>query len=268
MTSTDHTVTQAWPTCGLGAWAAAWVAGRCSPDDVADTLAGFAGLHLIDDHAALPTTGIDAVPTDGTLGLLAVLRRARNLSVRLPDAGAPQGLPPDPATAAALTAGETLLVDDGAPTPLALIPTEHDGSCRWSVYRYGVPVPVTGTASAGEIEYELREAVSETAQLMATLGGRAGAHRADLRGTISTQTQRHLVDLPPHDDARATRLLGTAAQVEAIVSVATLGGAGFGATAGQWETGDHGLRRLVRLAHAARAAAVNRVIGEFLPGGW
>ncbi|MFT4128386.1 MAG: hypothetical protein QM662_19415 [Gordonia sp. (in: high G+C Gram-positive bacteria)] len=261
MTSTNHTLTQAWPACAVGAWAAAWIAGRCSPDDVGDTLNALADTHVIDDH-----TGCDT--PDGTLGVLAMLRDARRLSVRLPDAGAVQGLPPDPATTAAFTAGEVLLVDDGRPTPLALVPADHDGLCRWSVYRYTVPVPTGALPHAGDIEYELRQAVTEATALIGRLGGRTASGPADLRGTLRMLTHRNLVELPPHDDARATRMIATAAQVEAIVGLATDGGVTVGASAGHAADGDAGLRRLVVLAHAARAAAVDRVITEFLPTGW
>lgn len=249
----------------MGAWAAAWIAGRCSPDDVADTLAGFADLHLVEVSAPAD----EPVIGDGVLGLLGVMRTARRLSVRLPGPGAPQGLPPDPATTSALVAGEVLLVDDGAPTPLALVAGEHDGSIRWRVSRYRTPVPDGAVASAGEIEYELRQAVSEATALIAGIGGaRAGTARTDVRGTIRAVTHRHLVELPPHDDERATRLLATAAQVEAIVSVAAAAGTTFGDTAHHWDSGDDQLRRLRTLTHAARAAAVNRVITDFLGTTW
>lgn len=263
MTSTDHGIAAAWPACALGAWAAAWIAGRCSPDDVVDTLAGSADLHVLDDRTGTP----DPTPA-GVLGMLTLLRDAGRLSVRLPSAGDPQGLPPDEATTAAFAAGEVLLIDDGAATPLALIPTEHDGSCRWRAMRYRSEVPSGATGLAGDIEYELRQAISTTAELITKIGGRTATMPVDLRGTLRAQTHRHLVEVPPHDDMRATRMIETAAQVESIAILAGEAGAGFGATAAQWSSGDGELRRLVGLAHAARAAAVNRIIAEFLGTTW
>ncbi|MGC5245810.1 hypothetical protein ACPXB3_02605 [Gordonia sp. DT219] len=263
MTSTDHVLTRAWPTCAFGAWSAAWIAGRCSPDDVADTLADSADLHVLDDRS-----GTDVSSAHGVLGLLGMLRGARRLSVRLPSAGAPHGLPPDDATTAAFAAGEVLLIDDGAPTPLALIPGEHDGSLRWRALRYGTSVPSSATAAAGQIELELRQAITTTADLITRIGGRTATAPADLRATLRAETHRHLVDLPPHDDQRATRMIETAAQVESIASLAAGAGAGFGTTADQWSAGDSELRRLVTLARSARAAAVDRVIGEFLGVTW
>ncbi|MGV9670977.1 hypothetical protein ACWDPV_10315 [Gordonia sp. NPDC003504] len=260
MTSTDHGIAAAWPACALGAWAAAWIAGRCSPDDVVDTLASSADLHIVDDR----TDGADMSHT-GVLALLGRLRGARGLSVRLPVAGDPQGLPPGAPTSAALAAGEVLLVDDGGrDTPLALIPAEHDGSYRWTVLRYDTEVPLTPSRSPGDVEYELRQAVSSATELITRVGARSSTAPADLRGTLRTLTHRHLVELPPHDDARITRIIATAAQVEAVVALAG-DGVGIGDTAGQWSAGDGELRRLVTLTHAARSAAVNRLITEFLP---
>jgi hypothetical protein len=259
MTSTDHGIAAAWPACALGAWAAAWIAGRCSPDDVVDTLATAADLHIVDDR----TDGADTSHT-GVLALLGRLRGARGLSARLPVAGDPQGLPPGTATSAALASGEVLLVDDGRATPLALIPAEHDGSCRWTVLRYDTEVPLAPSRSPGDVEYELRQAVSSATELITRAGARSSTAPADLRGTLRTLTHRHIVELPPHDDARITRIIATAAQVEAIVALAA-DGVGIGDTAGQWSAGDGELRRLVTLAHTARAAAVNRLITEFLP---
>ena len=268
MTSTDHSLAPAWPSCALGAWAAAWLAGRCSPDDVADTLDTLAELHTVDVSGPgdIAETVSDSPESGyGVLGLLGLLRGASGLEVRLPGPGAPQGLPPDPATEAAFGVGEVLLVDDGGQHPLALIPTEHDGSVRWRVMRYRVPVSAPATAPAGDIEYDLRDAVTEATELIGRLGGRTGTNPTDLRGAIRALTHRHLVELPPHEDQRATRLLGTAAQVEAIVTVANDGRVGFGQTAGHWESGDAQLRSLITLTRAARAAAINRVIGELMP---
>ena len=70
--------TVAWPTCALGAWSAAWLTGRCSPDDVIEALAESADRHLLhwpDGGVAgaeqnSPATG----SANGVLDLLALLR--------------------------------------------------------------------------------------------------------------------------------------------------------------------------------------------------
>lgn len=262
MTSTDLITSgpPAWPGCALGTWAAAWLAGRCAPDDVTDTLSEYAERHDVVDTA-------DSVGTDehARLGLLALLRGGQGLSVRLPTAGDPQGLPPGPATAAALIAGEILLVDgrsDG--TTLGLVPTLVGETCRWSAHRYDRPVAAAPPGSLGQIEYDLREAIRETADIVGTLGsGGIRMSPAALRSALATLTARHQITLPPHDDARAGRVIDSAARVEAIVTLAGAQAPTFGMTAGHVELADTGLRRLGALARSARATAVNQVIAEY-----
>ena len=257
VTSTDHTVARAWPACALGGWSAAWLAGRCSPDDVADTLATFAVRHIVDDLTDHPRAD-----GDGVLGILGILRGATAMSVRLPSAGDPHGLPPGRATSAAFAAGEVLLVDDGVGSgPLALV----GDACRWTVDRYASALPADPSAPVGEVEYQLRQSVSEAASLATRVGSRAGNPPADLRGSVRALTLRNQVDLPPHDNTRASRVIDTAAQIEAIVTVAGAGDVTFGSTSNELHSGDSELRRLVALARAARGAAVNRVISEYLP---
>ncbi len=267
MTSTDLTVSgpPAWPGCALGAWASAWLGGRCAPDDVIDTLAEFASRHdLVDATAALDAD----LPDDARLGLLAILRRAGTLEIRLPTAGDPRGLPPDPATASALAAGEILLVHDyaGSDTTIGLVPTLAEGACRWTVHRFRTPVPIVGPDPLGQVEYDLREAIRETATIIGDLGASdSRLTPTQLRSAVAALTARHQVILPPHDDPRATRVIDSAAQVEAIITLAGAQAPTFGTTARHVETGDVRLRQLAARARSARAAAVDRVIREYLP---
>ncbi|MEO9328492.1 serine/threonine protein kinase [Gordonia aurantiaca] len=265
----SHTV--AWPTCALGAWAAAWLTGRCSPDDVISALAECADRHeVLSDEAA---TGSG----NGVLDLLSLLRPARRIVVRLPSTGDPQGLPPHAVTSKALLAGEVLLVDDSDTAgTLALVPEldtfDTDPPyvlCRWSVFRYDDRLDLGHLASAGpsagDLEYELRQAVAEAATIIGGLGSRRSVDLADLRKDLATRTAQHRVDMPAHAlDARSTRLIDSSAQVEAIVDLAAARGVEVGDTAGQWDSGDTALRRLQSLTRAARAAAVNHTIGELL----
>ncbi|MDL9935855.1 serine/threonine protein kinase [Gordonia sp. ABSL1-1] len=267
----------AWPSCTLGGWAAAWVAGTCSPDDVISALTDTAGLHLIVDAGA-----VTADTGDGALGLLTLLRGARSLAVRLPHAGDVNGLPPDPATTAAFASGEVLLVDDGrSGGPLALVPevsgSTHTGHtddliCRWTVLRYGRDLDlgalVSGGPSVGELEYQLRQAVRDAAEVIARLGGTRAAVTADLRDQLAVRTVAHRVLLPPHPrDDRPNRIIDTAARIDAIVDLATAYAVTPGDSARQVDSGDTELRRLRALTRNARAAAVNSVIGELLPTG-
>ncbi|VFA81983.1 Uncharacterised protein [Gordonia paraffinivorans] len=267
------THTAAWPTCALGAWGAARLTGRCSPDDVIAALAESADRHTVLHEEAGDTTDSG----NGVLELLSILRPARGLAVRLPSTGDPQGLPPHPATSKALLASEVLLVDEGDTAgTLALVPEldtfDTDPPyvlCRWSVLRYDTRLDLghllTAGPSAGDLEYELRQAVAEATTIIGGLGNRRSVDLADLRKDLAARTARHRVDLPPHSlDARSTRLIDTAAQVEAIVDLAVARGVEVGDTAGQWDSGDSALRRLQSLTRAARAAAVNHTIGELL----
>lgn len=273
--------TVAWPTCALGAWSAAWLTGRCSPDDVIEALAESADRHLLhwpDGGVAgaeqnSPATG----SANGVLDLLALLRPARRLVVRLPSTGDPQGLPPHVATSAALGAGEVLLVDDAAGAgTLALVPEFAADTadppfvtCTWSAYRYDATLDlghlVSAGPSAGDLEYELRQAVRGATTIIGGLGGRRSADASDLRTELAALTSRHRVALPPHLlDARSTRLIDTAAQVEAIVDLAGARNVEIGDSAGQWDSGDATLRGLQALTRTARAAAVNHTILELL----
>lgn len=270
MTSTDFIVSgpPAWPGCALGSWAAAWLSGRCAPDDVTDTLTEFGDRHELVDADKL----LDGHPADARLALLALLRRSRRIEVRLPTAGDPQGLPPDPVTTDALAAGEVLLLDhlseDGGVTTVGLIPALVDDACRWTLRRYTHPVPARQPESLAQTEFDLREAIRDTAAIIGELGSggtRLSGH--DLRTALTRLTVRHQVILPPHDDHRATRVIDSAAQVEAIVTLAGAQAPTFGTTARHLDAGDGELRRLAGLARSARAIAVNQVIREHLPAG-
>uniref|UniRef100_UPI003D8E317E serine/threonine protein kinase n=1 Tax=Gordonia sp. B7-2 TaxID=3420932 RepID=UPI003D8E317E len=270
----------AWPSCTLGGWSAAWIAGHCSPDEVISALTSTAGTHVVDDH-----TGTLATGASGVLDLLAMLREVDALVVRLPDAGDPAGLPPDPATTAAFAAGEVLLVRDeatrsSAAGPLALIPSVtgarlsgplhiDDAVCRWAIHRYERPLDLgaltSGGPSAGDLEHELRQAVRDATDLFSNLGGGARAERiGDLRAQLMALTARHHVPLPPYADARATRIVETAARVEAIVDLAVAQRVPSGDSAGHLDQVDSGLRRLLTLTRTARAAAVNATIAELM----
>ena len=172
---------------------------------------------------------------------------------------------------------EVLLVDDAAGAgTLALVPEFAADTadppfvtCTWSAYRYDATLDlghlVSAGPSAGDLEYELRQAVREATTIIGGLGGRRSADASDLRTELAALTSRHRVALPPHLlDARSTRLIDTAAQVEAIVDLAGARNVEIGGSAGQWDSGDATLRGLQALTRTARAAAVNHTILELL----
>jgi len=257
---------RAWPACALAVWTAAWQVGpssssRVSPDDVLHTLHDYAQAHELD---AAPDSG---VASGSALDLVQLVGRATASAVVLPAAGDAQGLPPGLLTEEVLAAGEVLLayLDGQVLTVTARGTAER---CRWTVRAaiaqpHAAPLDVAalgGDQSAGELEYELREAVGDAAAVIAGLTGPRTTGPADLRDALAARTEYGRLDLPPHDRQRVDRMLASAAQIDAIVDLA---GGGPGASAGQLESADAELRRLRVLTRRARAAAVNELLREY-----
>ncbi|GAA4662135.1 serine/threonine protein kinase [Gordonia humi] len=260
MSTPPITTMRAWPAASLAVWAAARDAGRCAPDDVLHTLGDFAQVHEV-----------DAAETSGdVLSLLDIVSRNAHLAVRMPAPGDAQGLPPGALTQAAMTAGEVLLLDprpvgaEGVVDALALIPRGTPERCRWTVLRSETPIAVDRLSSdlpLGELEYELRDAVGETAQIIAGLSGARAASPADLRDALGALTEARRIDLPPHDNPRVDRVLASAAQIDAIVALA--GSGTLGVTGAQHDVADERLRELASLTRAARTAAINTCIVDY-----
>lgn len=256
MTTSSTALLRAWPASAFAVWAAAREAGQCAADDVLHTLHDYAQVHELD-------------PTGDALDLLATVSGAAHLAVCMPAPGDAAGLPPGPPTAAAMTAGEAILIDDrepGAAGPvraLALVPIGTAERCRWQLMRYDSEIAVdrlSAEAPLGELEYELREAVGSAAASIATLGG--GRRRpADLRDALGALTERNRIDLPPHQNPRIDRVLASVAQIDAIVALAGTGALGDSAT--QVADADGELTRLAGLARRARSAAINSLITEY-----
>ncbi|MBM7369171.1 serine/threonine protein kinase [Gordonia hydrophobica] len=257
MTSSPTALLRAWPASALAAWTAALDAGRCAADDVLQTLAHYAQVHELD-------------PGGGVLDLLATVSGAAHLCVRMPAPGDAQGLPPGRATDAAMAAGEILLVDDRAPgatgptRPLALVPIGTAERCRWPLLRLEAEVSVdqlVSEASLGEIEYELKDATTSAAAVIAGLGGARGGSPADLRDALAARVAAAQIDLPPHDQPRIDRVLASAAQIDAILSL--VGSGTLGDSGAQVNRADEQLRRLSSVTRRARSAAINALLAEF-----
>lgn len=249
---------RAWPASALAVWAAAWRAGAVAPDDVVHTLHDYAQAHEID---AAADTGV--LSGGGALDLLRIVGDAAASAVALPAAGEPQGLPPGALTDDVLAAGEVLLLAVPSGPTLAVTARGAAERCRWTFRALAAPFDVDtigGDQSPGELEYELREAVDEAAAVIAGLAGPRSAGPADLRDALAARTHAVSLDLPPHERPRVDRMLATAAQIDAIVSLA---GGGLGASAGQLDTADTALRRLSSLTRRARAAAVNTLLRDY-----
>lgn len=268
---------RAWPTSTLAVWAAARDAGRCAPDDVLHTLYDFAQAHEL-DGISTPLDRRDGLdqqdgldrPVGDALALIGVLAGNAHLAIRMPAPGDAQGLPPDSLTESAMASGEVLLIDprpagaEGPVDALALIARGTPERCRWSLTRSQTPIAVDRLSAdlpLGELEYQLRDAVGEAAQIIAQLSGARAASPADLRDALAGMTQARRIDLPPHDNPRVDRVLASAAQIDAIVALA--GTPSVGVTGTQHELADERLRTLTALTRTARTAAVNTCIVDY-----
>ena len=231
------------PSVSLALWGNAWLAGRAAPDDVLDALSLWAPHHRVTayDLGAANRTGLPWPDVDdaGVVSILQVLRMAAGprtsrpaLSLVLPVPGDVRGLPPGSAFAAdALAVGEAVRIEseDGA---IGLVPEygetedaygdepEPDGSLSWTVY--SLPSgPVAEQFDLGAAELELRSAVRTAAeQLTALRAGGPGANVEDPRELVEqllAADREHAA--PDHAPDRALRVLDTAAQVDAILTV-------------------------------------------------
>lgn len=257
MTGSPTSLLRPWPASALATWTAARDAGHCAADDVLHTLQHYAQVHELD-------------PGGGVLDLLATVSGAAHLCVRMPAPGDAQGLPPGRPTEAAMAAGEILLIDDREPgasgptRPLALVPIGTAERCRWPVVRYDAEIAVdqlVSESSLGELEYELRDATTAAATVIAGLGGTRGSSPADLRDALAARVAASQIDIPAHDQPRIDRVLASAAQIDAIVSL--VGSGTLGDSGSQVHSADEQLRRLSSLTRRARSAAINALIAEF-----
>jgi len=254
---------RAWPVSALAVWAAARDACRCAPDDVLHTLHDYAQAHEIDGPS-------DDVHTGDVLELLDLVAANAHVAVRMPAAGDAQGLPPGTVMDSAMTTGEVLLIDDrpagsdGPALALGLIARGTPERCRWELNRLTTAVAVDRLSSdlpLGELEYNLREAVGEAAQIIAGLSGARPSTPADLRDALAAMTEARRLDLPPHDNPRVDRVLAAAAQIDAIVQLASVGA--LGVSGAQSTVADDRLLRLTSLTRTARTAAINTLITDY-----
>lgn len=263
MTTSSISTMRAWPVSALAVWAAARDASRCAPDDVLHTLHDYAQAHEVDGPS-------DDVHTGDVLELLDLVAANAHVAVRMPAAGDAQGLPPGTVTDSAMTTGEVLLIDDrpagsdGPTLALGLIARGTPERCRWELNRLTTAVAVDRLSSdlpLGELEYNLREAVGEAAQIIAGLSGARPSTPADLRDALAAMTEARRLDLPPHDNPRVDRVLAAAAQIDAIVQLAGVGA--LGVSGAQSTVADDRLRRLTSLTRTARTAAINTLITDY-----
>lgn len=256
------------PSITLALWSASWLRGATSPDHALDAVGALAPMHLVAaadaDVArrwALPWPD----PTDaGPLAVLLAIRAAAAADpaaapvLVLPAAGDVRGLPAHTAfAAAAVDAGEALMVGAPGGSGIGVVPTtEGPDVIRWTVFDIPeIPLPAE-RFGLGEAEYALREAVRDAAAALAAMPGGFGGERDDPRARVAAA----LADLAHHTTpdgtpVRALRILDTADQVAAILTVAGES-SGRAQTAAGAAARDDTLRPLWTAVRAARLAAV------------
>jgi hypothetical protein len=205
----------------------------------------------------------------GLAELLTTLIRhgAPSLSVALPAPGDVLGLPGPPAfNAAALEAGECVLVGPGPGPAIGIVPEvtefgsvyEPGAMVSWQAYAVGRR-RVTDLGSVAEADRELRTALTDATQELARLDiARWRDDAADRVAAIRDGGLERSM-LPPTAPRRVVRVLATAARVRAIVELAT-------EDDGAAVTGHEALRRagalrgLDAVSRRAMAAAVNGLL--------
>lgn len=205
----------------------------------------------------------------GLTELLSALIRhgTPGLSVSLPAPGDVLGLPGPPTfNAAALEAGECVLVGQGPGPAIGIVPTITEFG---SVYEPGAMVSwhahavgrrrVTDLGSVGEADRELRTALTDATAELARLD--IARWRDDAADRVAAIRDGGLERgmLPPNTPRRVVRVLATAARVRAIVELASEDDGA--AVTGQEAVRRAGaLRGLDAVSRRAMAAAVNGIL--------
>ena len=273
------------PSVSLSVWANAWLAGRAAPDDVLDALIAWAPTHSVTAYDAIAAgrTGLPWPDVDdaGPMSLLQTVRTAAGrtasgwpqrpaISVLLPAPGDVRGLTPGTQFGNdALAAGEAVVVRGPDGDAVGMVPvfeSRDDASgydcgelLSWSVYSVA-DLPVADVLELGEAEYALRNAVRSAADALGALelpGGDCTNPRALVEEVLQANGHHRM---PDHTPQRATRVLATAAHVDAIIAVGT-GLSPIGTTsAAQARIADDAVRPLASVVRAARAAALSEIL--------
>ncbi|TCN57945.1 hypothetical protein EV641_10140 [Rhodococcus sp. SMB37] len=261
------------PSLTVAVWTGSWLSGHAAADDVIDALLEWAPMHLVaahDEDAAAPAGLRGTRPVDGAAGLLTAIRRAdpagsAGIRLVLPAAGDVHGLPVGTEfAAAALAAGEGVLVGAPGTQGLGLVPTvEGPDVLHWKVFALPMlPEPPT-PPGLGEAEFTMKEAVRDAAATLTRIQtvDTNGRH-ADPRAAIAEQVaeyarHRYPEVLPP----RAVRILESADQVAAILTVASAGKGRQAGSASAAAAREDALRPLWSAVRLARIGAVAATLG-------
>ncbi len=246
----------------LTAWGNALLGGFAPPDNAAAAVLGGDETHRV--------TGLPGDAAGEQHGLTWALGRLRVLGVTglrlaLPAAGHPIGLTgPAEFNARALGAGEAVLAIG---VPLGLVPeVEVFGPAgdqavtvlwRCSAVNEGPPADVP---SLHEAERELADGLRETTLLLTRLDV-AGAGPEALRALEAYRRRGHAELLAPGYPARAVRVLESARQISALLSIA-LTGHGAAVSASEMTARREALAPLQRITRRAQVAAYNAMADE------
>lgn len=257
------------PSATFAVWASAWLHGAAASDDVLDALQCWAGAHRFTAEAPERTDlPGPAGPPAGAASLLAELRRldVTDAALILPVPGDVRGTGgKGPFGDAAVRAGEGVVLGGSR---LGLVPhrdraPEHPevDDLAWTLYELP-DTPSMEHIPLAEAEHELAGAMRAAATALVELD--VARHRPNVRAEID-EIVRATPELPWPDGMpqRAVRVLQRAADVAAILRVAS-GDAPGGALSASATTARAGA--LAPLSHAvrfARCAAVNEAVRLF-----
>jgi hypothetical protein len=268
------------PSATLVVWTSAWLNGAAAADDVLDALQSWAELHEVvahDDATAelldLPAT--HEQPASPAL-LLAALRKIGVTAgeLVLPVAGDLRGLRGHaPFAAAALHASEAAVLSTwngttGDNGDFGLVPEWRgpasdpaDRIVRWTVFRLPA-APAGERTPLGEAEHGLSGAMRAAATALIELG--VAKHRPGVREEIAgLVASAPDLEWPPGMPPRSLKVLARAAEVEAILKVATTDAPGGALSASATRGRAEALRPLDHAVRAARRAAVDEAVRTF-----
>ncbi|MFH5210264.1 hypothetical protein [Antrihabitans spumae] len=258
------------PSATLAVWASSWLAGTSAPDDVLEALGTWAPntLVLASDPGVAARTGLPWPEPErtGATTLLKTIREAlasqsSEMRILFPVPGDVRGLPTGtPFATEAIEAGEGLLVGEPGRRGTGLVPgwTDDDTLC-WTVH----DVPITDVRSneltLGEAEFAMREAVRAAADALSKLASVTSQSRdEDPRDAIEDELAEYTRHpYPPSVTPRALRVLDSADQVAAILTVAQRGPAMDALTATIDTARQDQLRPLWDAVRSARLAALD-----------
>lgn len=244
-------------------WASAWLHGAAASDDVLDALQTWGEVQEIraadeDSAARVDLPGPNETPAGPAL-LLGALRKsgATGGELVLPVAGDVRGLGgAGEFSEHALRVGEAAVLADAQ---LGLVPEKiAEGILRWTVYGLG-ELPPAEHLPIGEAEHGMSSAMREAATALIDLGvakQRPGV-REEIANSVATRPE---LDWPADIPQRTLRILQRAAEVEAILTVATEDSPGGALSASAMRARTDALKPLFDSVRAARRASVAEMV--------